>query len=229
MGTINRTSRLALPQVTLIAVDAFQPKRTVAAINFTLRLATFAGATLITSTECGDLGVIPSPLKVFHVNNPATRQRTWREEFWVKNLANCFDTSHCLHMEWDAGIGNPRAWDPAWLDYDFIGAPWPWPYQDKTCSTPCTAENCVGNTGFALFSRRFCAAVAGLAHPTPAELTTSDAYVCRTLRPALEKLGMRFAPESVAEAFSCENRIYSGQFGFHGRGTIRLNGWNWPL
>lgn len=125
-------------------------------------------------------------------------------------------------MEWDSGIRNGTAWDDGWLAYDYIGAPWEFPKSNEF--PPCHAGNCVGNFGFALVSKRFLEAVSR--YPvTPEQARLSDVWMCRALRPLLESQGMRYAPLDVALKFSCENRRYTNQFGWHGRLTAKMNGW----
>ena len=51
-----------------------------------------------------------------------------------------------------------------------------------------------------------------------------DAFICRLLKPYFEKEGIVFATQEVASKFSVENTLYSGQFGFHGKVTMRING-----
>lgn len=136
-------------------------------------------------------------------------------------------SSHVLYMEWDSGILNPSAWDNGWLEYDFIGAPWP-PHSDPGWP-PCDGEtNAVGNTGFSLQSRKFMEAVriALSVFKDDSRRFSCDRWACRTIRPWLEKEhGIKFAPVSVAERFSCEDRVYSGSFGFHGKSTVKINNW----
>ena len=105
----------------------------------------------------------------------------------------------------------PSAWTDDFLNYDYIGAPWVaralYPGVDPRCR--------VGNGGFSLRSRRL-QQVLQLApvkyhHP-------EDVAICQVYRPALEALGMKFAPLEVARKFSVELGEINGQFGQHGSG-----------
>ena len=227
---MSRTSRLDLPNVTLVAVDTFHPEKTFAAMKGSMLWTTFAGAVLVCPpTFKPEHGWWLRPgfgeiRPFFSTDGP---DRLKRELFIMRHLFKCFQSTHCLNMEWDSGVANPSAWNDDWLQYDYIGAPWPWDYSEKGVP-PCTKENCVGNLGFALISKRLLESVAMIANPTEEELRLSDVYICRTLRPHLENAGIKFAPEAVAEQFSCENRIYSGQFGWHGEFTAAKNGWKFP-
>jgi hypothetical protein len=97
----------------------------------------------------------------------------------------------------------PELWDNEFLNYDYIGAPWP--------------DGQVGNGGFNIESRRMFDAKMKLQkdfvrdHP-------SDNWLCKFHRQSLESDGLRFAPTPIALKFSTE---YLGNekpsFGFHGR------------
>jgi hypothetical protein len=223
------TGRLELP-VTIIGVDNFTPARTLQALWFSQRMVQVPEVVLIckpgNQLPGGDhRGVRIKP--IIQGGNRADR-----EKFLTCELHKHFETSHCLHVEWDARIANPAAWNPEWLQYDYIGAPWPWPFDQ--CSIPwaphikalppCTKDNCVGNLGFALLSKRFAQAVSSLTDPNDDMAAMSDIYMCRVLRPKLEAMGIRFAPEGVAAAFSCEGRYFCSNFGWHGQGTAAMNG-----
>ena len=113
-------------------------------------------------------------------------------------------TSHVLCVQWDGYVLDPARWEPAFLEYDYIGALWPH-FGDAMR---------VGNGGFSLRSRRLLEACATLDIGNEAE----DVAICRTHRPALEqRFGLRFAPEDVARHFAFERAAPQGdEFGFHG-------------
>lgn len=111
-------------------------------------------------------------------------------------------TSHILTLQWDGFVLDANLWDQGFLDYDYIGAPWPW-----------HETNRVGNGGFSLRSIRLMKALDNLcvnvANP-------EDDYLCRQLRPSVEKMGYRFAAEDLAYKFSFERARRGKSFGFHG-------------
>ena len=235
---------LKLPEVTLMAIDCLAPGNTVLAMQQAMRLVRFGRMVLLTDTVRHQL-IEPKPatlgIEVFHTEQSDNKIRPYPNaplvcpdanmDELVKPADYC-ETDYQLYMEWDSCVLNPLAWDDTWLEYDFIGAPWVdhcdpgWP--------PCDEHNNVGNFGFSLRSRRFCKMIkdAVTEHWTNPDIrrqmTICDSFACRTMRPWLEQGGIRFAPEDVAARFSCENRVYSGAFGYHGRLTAKLNGWgNW--
>lgn len=229
---------LELPDVTLFAIDCVKPQRTVDMMRWSSRFVRFAESVILTDTSrhkvsLRDIRVVhhvESDRKVSPPNMPQLRLPVDYERAVLRETFLHFKTSHVLHMEWDSAVLNPSAWDRRWLKYDYIGAPWPvhndpgWPACDgKT--------NAVGNGGFSLKSRRFCELVRNLSLTREGEpaMLSSDQWQCRTIRPELEKQGVKFAPPGVAARFSCEHMIYSGQFGFHGKSTALMNNWQGPF
>lgn len=187
----------SLPDVTLLAVSDIALSATARALALSQRGLQF-GAVLLLSDR-------PPP-----PDTPAT----WRQiapigsrhaysRFMLHELAAHLTTSHALCVQWDGYVLDPARWDPAFLDYDYIGAPWPHFADGHT----------VGNGGFSLRSRRLVEACAALPVPDEAE----DVAICRTHRAALEAQGLRFAPEALARRFAYERIAPTGdEFGFHG-------------
>lgn len=227
---------LDLKNVTLLAIDTVDPLRTIKAMRYTLLQAKFADAVLVTTPSefnpamlrtIGGRGRIDQI--TVHFVEPGPRSDYERQN--VAELPRWFKTPHCLFMEWDSAIVNPSAWNPEWLNYDYIGAPWPYDFHEIGYP-PCTKDNCVGNGGFSLRSMRFCIEAGRLFidMEKPKEATRlSDAWLCRTIRPQLESAGVKFSSRYAALKFSCENRFYNGQFGIHGKNTIAMNGWKWDF
>lgn len=226
---------LDLSSVTLLSIDCHRPDRTLSAMRWSRRFVKFSKAVLVTDLEKfprfrpSDVCLVPTRQSDRKTSPPGLPNLKLAIDYELAILRETplhFTTSHVLYQEWDSAVLNPSAWDTKWLQFDYVGAPWPhhtdlgWP--------PCDITNSVGNGGFSLKSKRLCEAVrlASLdCNADPAAMLISDAWICRTIRPSLEAQGLKFASPSTAARFSCENQIYSGQFGFHGKATARLNGW----
>jgi len=187
--------RLSLPNVTLFGIDGHD----VAGIN---RAAEISQRDI----QFGAVNIITKDL--FRKGTNEQRREDY-SRFMLKELYKHFSTSHVLTIHADGYVLNCEAWNPEWLQYDYIGATW-W-YKD--------GRN-VGNGGFSLRSKKLCDLLAehhlDYLHP-------EDYHICRTYRPALEQLGIKFAPAEVADRFSIEaygvpspDNRYSGSFGFHG-------------
>lgn len=224
---------LHLPEVTLFAIDCVHPEKTIAAMRFSMQWVRFGHALLITDTMKN--AVFEEDIEIIHrqeaddrvapIGMPNLRLPVAYELDVLRLPAEYIRTSHMLHIEWDSAILNPLAWQEEFLDWDYVGAPWPnhhdpgWP--------PCDESNNVGNGGFALKSQKFCKLIrrATEEHADDRGMISSDRWQCRTMRPWMEKHGIKYAPETIAALFSCEGRIYSGQFGFHGKQTVKMNNW----
>jgi hypothetical protein len=126
-------------------------------------------------------------------------------EFLLRGLVDHVRTDHCLVVQWDGFILDAGCWRPEFLDYDYIGAPWPQFHDGHD----------VGNGGFSLRSRRLLEACRDpafqLVHP-------EDLAICRLNRQLLEQQhGIRFAGRAVADRFAYERSTPPGMtFGFHG-------------
>ena len=154
------------------------------------------------------------------------------DRFILNELPNFIHTEYFLVVQTDGFIMNPSAWDDQFLEYDYIGAPWAHsPLHDWPPHQPTGPKTSVGNGGFSLRSLKLANLVKQQYNWLIDNVTTfktehwypEDCFICRDIRPSLEKKGMKFAPEEVAAKFSCENRPYTGQFGFHGKLTEKMN------
>lgn len=226
---------LNLGDVTLLGMDCVNPQRAIHSMLWSMKFVKFAEAVLVTRKEL--YPIQHKNIRIVYSNQGSRKyripnlNRTVALDYELAVLRDTplyFETSHCLHTEWDSAVLNPMAWEKKWLKYDYIGAPWSehhdvgWPACDGV-------TNAVGNGGFSLKSKKLCDEVRNASLRLPeshAEMAISDSWICRTLRPYLETRGFKFAPVKTAMNFSCENRIYSGQFGFHGKITARLNNWD---
>ena len=189
-----------LGDVTLVAVTSVALAATQAALRHSLGQASFGKALLLSDLQPGDLagsGIEWRPI-------PRLASRADYSRFVMGGLAGHIETGHALLVQWDGFVRDGRAWRDEFLDFDYIGAPWPH-YRDGMA---------VGNGGFSLRSRRLLQATATI----PASDAPEDDTICRKFRPVLERdHGIRFADMDVARAFSYERRHSSGlEFGFHG-------------
>ena len=132
--------------------------------------------------------------------------------FIMFRLKDYVSTPFTLVVQADGYALDGRNWTDEFLDYDYIGAPWPmWHCRSLRYR--------VGNGGFSLRSSRWNEAVSKL--PDPGS-TAEDWFCCVKHRTKLK--GMRIAPVPLALRFSCEHRLPTHplwkdrqSFGFHGR------------
>lgn len=232
---------LNLPSVTLMGIDTVAPHRTIDAMRHSSYQCTFGDVILLTDTKQHDLTsislVYPEcrivhapqdnkklryPLKVVKGSGDAPKFGTVIPSYEFAVLiepSNHVKTDFVIFQEWDAGIIDPDAWKDEFMNYDYIGAPWP-----VNRYVGCTSRNNVGAGGFAMKSKRWCEIVGALARQQPRHIPlVSDQWACQTMRRELEQRGIRFAPTALADQFAIENGYYAGQFGFHGKCTINMN------
>jgi Protein of unknown function (DUF5672) len=126
--------------------------------------------------------------------------------------------THMLWVQPDSWVLDAGRWTDEFLQYDYIGAPWPLNPDCDWYKLGYQPGKNVGNGGFSLRSRTLISLLA--AHPDeyPLWLPEDDA-ICRRHRPRLEEAGIRFAPPELAARFSfeCAEPLPEGTFGFHGR------------
>ena len=127
----------------------------------------------------------------------------------MKGIASVVDTSHALYVQYDGMIWDKELWDDRFLDYDYIGAPWPWEPEGRN----------VGNGGFSLRSKKLLDACTDPAIQLTAarNFIAEDSVIAIDNREYLEKThGIKFAPTEVANRFSFELGEPRRSWGFHG-------------
>jgi hypothetical protein len=185
--------------VTLCAASSVNIDATVEALRASADQIDFAECLLFTDTAISP----PAGIRII----PVQRLASGRDysQFLLHGLVDHVRTSHCLVVQWDGFVVDPGRWDPAFLDFDYIGAPWPQFHDGRD----------VGNGGFSLRSTRLLQACQDVkvvdGHP-------EDVAICRTNRQLLEnKHGIRFANRHVADRFAFERTLApEPTFGFHG-------------
>lgn len=162
---------------------------------------------------------------------PSLNEKYSYDYFMLNVLHQYIKTDHFLIVQNDGYILNTKAWSDDFLKYDYIGAKWLYsPNHDWPPHVPVGPNNSVGNGGFCLRSKKLATVVSGILCQLDSiqyeHIYPEDCFIARDLRPLLETplLGnLKFAPESIADRFSCENQIYNNQFGFHGKLTMKIN------
>lgn len=206
-----------LDNVTLIGVAGTLAEETLKAIEYSARKMEFAAVKLVTphgvkSDVCEVVKC--EPLNYEQYNH-----------FVVYRLHEHVDTDFALLVQNDGYVVNPDKWRSEFLDYDYVGAPWPLPMDDYSFRDPEGNLHRVGNGGFSLRSRKLMT--------LPSELLLEwkeyygnyheDGFLCVHNRRPLEEAGCVFAPMEVAKHFSHETNMPETNnvvpFGFHGRGN----------
>lgn len=201
--------------VTLACVDCVDPQLAACALDLSRRGADFARVLLLSHERPAVL-----PVNIDWVQIPKLTFRDY-QLFCLRDLWRYTYTSHVLTIETDGWIVRPERWQPAWLQWDYIGSPW----QPVTWA----ARTRVGNSGCCLRSRRLLKATARLAtdEAVAAATTTApkllvDWFTANDLFDGLTAAGCRFAPPAIAAQFATEETTEFGgprtvSFGYHSR------------
>lgn len=192
---------LSLDQVTICAIDCVMPDLALRAIYKSLEACKFSEALFFSHQP------IQCEKQVKFIRIDRLSSLIDYSRFLMKDLYRYVNTPYILIVQWDGYIIDQAAWTDEFLNFDYVGAKWPW-HQDG---------NIVGNGGFSLRSKKLLDAVASekiLFSPSLPE----DDQICRVHRKKLEEqFNLRFATEGVADQFSYERSIPNIRtFGFHG-------------
>ena len=196
---------LKLPDVTLVAIDTIEPQLTALALRDTLAQVEPASVVILSNTSI--------PYKLNHSYRLYLQpQKLNLEEVcrmrWY-GVTRHVTTSHILFIEWDGWVINANSWTDDFLQYDYIGAPWPWHKAHR-----------VGNGGFSLRSTELLNFLSSNRETFSFKMP-EDATICREYRTKLLFHGFNIAPEGLAWKFSQEHVDHSTQvleprpFGFH--------------
>ncbi len=221
--------KILLDKVTLVGIDCLDIERISTAAQISTEHIEFADVKILSSIQKR------TPFPVVRID--PIRSTVEYSHFCITKLTEFVHTPHVLIIHHDGFILNPLAWEDSFLQYDYIGAPWQkGPPQMEIPGYPERdySNYRVGNGGFSLRSKRFLDACTDLwregkipnSHP-------EDMVICIYLKEALEKRGMRFAPEEVARKFSIEGWYHlkhgycrwNGQFGFHSLTLTDISRW----
>ena len=139
--------------------------------------------------------------------------------FMIEQVHEHVTSDHFLVFQWDGFIINPHLWWDGFVEYDYIGAPWPQPYRPAP-------DLKVGNGGFSLRSHSLSAALPQLHAAYRGE--PEDVFIANQIQsnPNLGRFSL--APAQIARHFSVEHQSYlpptdkddsipsTGTLGFHG-------------
>lgn len=189
----------SLPNVTLVAVTSVKKPEHEEALKISQQGIKF-----------GDVKLLD--LKTYNIND-------WNKAI-IYELPKHIKTDYCILVHADGYIINPEIWSDSWLDWDYIGAPWPLPRDDFSYRDSKNIIQRVGNS-VSLRSKRL------LDLPNQLNLewkafhgfTNEDGFICVNYRHIYEQHGMKFAPLEVAKYFSKEHEMPENRgiktFAFH--------------
>ncbi len=191
---------LELPQVTLIALGS-------------VNIIGMANA-----LEYSSKNIKWGAVKLIELNCPTIDD--WNKAI-VFELYKYVDTPFCMLIHPDGFVVNPNSWRDEFLNYDYIGAPWPLPSDNFSYRTPDGELVRVGNSvsirSKALLELPYKMEVAWRAYFGN---TNEDGFLTCHNRRLFQHMGAKFAPIEVAKHFSREMDIpenidVESPFAFH--------------
>jgi len=204
---------LKLPFVTLIAVSSIKILETIRALDESTSKVRFGNVKLITDAEIKH----PS-IEIVKCNKLDSIDKY--NEFIFLNLWKYIDTEFVLIQQYDSFVLWPEEWRDDWIDFDFLGAPWPIVENSYIANDGTRAR--VGNGGFSLRSSKLLRIPSKMGWDLREEQgqKSEDGQFACYYRKELLKEGIRYAPVEVAAHFSFENYVPENQdivktFGFH--------------
>lgn len=208
-------SKIKLPTVTLAAYTSVRIDQTIKALEYSSKDIEFGDIVFISDTEPKNL-----PKDIRYSESP----KSSNIDEWNYNII--YDFPKHIHTDFvilihDNGfIVNPNSWRSEFLEYDYIGAPWPIPNDDFSYRDINNNLIRVGNS-VSLRSKKL------LDVPIKENLewkpfhgyTNEDGYICVNYRHKYIEAGCKFADIEVAKYFSHETEIPEIQgiepFAFH--------------
>lgn len=206
---MNQNNKLKLPNVTLVAMTSVNIRETIEAMKYSMRGIEFGDVVLITHKKPWCL---PKEIRYSHTSKLACI-----DDFnykMVYELGEHINTEFALIVHSDGYVVHPEMWRDEFLDYDYIGSPWPMPSDDDPLlyrdiyGNISRVGNCVG-----IRSKRL------MDYPKQIDMKwepfeskgklwyNEDIFICCRNKHLFEEAGMKFAPLEVAKYYSHEHMI----------------------
>lgn len=206
-----------LNNITLVSVTSVNVDRTIRALKHSTQGISFGEVLLLT-----DKDVSPSGIKTIKIDQ---LDYIAYSKFIVYELHKFINTDFALIIQDDGFVINPNKWNDKFLNFDYIGAPFPIPNPSDNISYRDPFGNLVrvGNGGFSLRSKKL------LELPTKLDLEwkpyfgyyNEDGFFAVHNKHLFEENGCKFAPVEIAAEFSHEKQTNETvgiiPFGFHGK------------
>ena len=200
----------AREKITVVAIACDHIEQSIAAINQTAAMLPRACDKLFVSH------IKPSGFDGRWIQLPAPfKSKEDYNRFVIEQLADIVPVGFALVVQWDGYARNPARWTDKFLDYDYIGAPFP------LSSITSLFRFLAGNGGFSLRSHKWLQTTKSMKHLFNG--MDEDRWSCVKMRKHYLSAGCQIAGQSLAARFSMERRTlrfpfwnFKNSFGFHG-------------
>jgi len=209
--------KLVLDNVTLIAVSSVKIRKTIKALEYSMRGIQFAEAVLVTHKK-----PLMLPENITYKHAKKITNIDMFNYMMVYDLYKYVDTEFALLIHYDGFVVNPDMWEDRFLDYDYIGSPWPVPPEDdKVTYRDINGNLCRVGNSVSIRSKRLMELPSKINIPWQPfhGWYNEDGFICCNNRHIFEEHGMKFAPVDVAIHFGQESMVPEGEgvksFAFH--------------
>jgi len=151
----------SLDNVTLVTVTSVHLEDTVDALKYCCRGLDFSSVKFISHRKPSNL-----PNDFIFCRCSLIDSLESYSRFMMYSLKDYIDTAFCLNVQRDGVVIHPEQWKNTFLEYDYIGAPWP---IHKNFCDQNDVYHRVGNGGFSLRSKKFL--------HTPTDLDIPDSVI----------------------------------------------------
>jgi hypothetical protein len=208
---------LDLSNVTLIAMTSVKIPQTIKALQYSSKGIKFGAIKIISDIEPDN---IPDDI-IHEYTEKMSNIDDWNYSIIYK-LGKHIETEFAILIHDDGFIINPKSWRSEFLEYDYIGAPWPLPMDNFSYRDINGEIIRVGNS-VSLRSKKL------IDLPVTLNLEwkpfhgyyNEDGFICVNYRHIYKEHGMKFADIDVAKYFSHETQLPETigiePFAFHGR------------
>ena len=213
---MSKKEMLKLPKVTVVAMTSVNIYETVKAMKYSMRDIEFGDAVLITDKKPWYL---PKSIRYSHTSKLDSIDAFNYK--MVYELKDHIKTDYCLVVHADGFVIHPELWRDDFLDYDYIGSPWPLPTNDYAYRDSNGEISRVGNS-VSIRSMKL------LKYPSEHNLKwekvyddvyNEDVFLCCTHKNEMERDGLKWAPIEVAVHFAREHALPENKgiepFAFH--------------
>ncbi len=192
-----------LENVTLIALTSVKIPQTIKALEYSCRGIRFGSVKLVSDIKPDNL-----PSYITHeFTNKMSNIDEWNYSA-IYELGKHVETEFAILIHDDGFIVNPECWRDEFLDYDYIGAPWPIP-NDSFSFRDINGELIRCGNSVSIRSKRL------IDLPVKLNLEwkpfhgfyNEDGFICVNYRHIYKEAGMRFADIEVSKYFSHETII----------------------
>lgn len=198
-----KNEKLNLPDVTLIAVSSVKMKQTIKALKYSMRGIRWGEVVLVSHKKPWYL-----PQNIHYKKIDELKCIDDFNHAMIFELYKYVDTKFAMLVHHDGFVVNPECWKEEFLEYDYIGSPWPNPTDEKTYRDIYGNVHRVGNS-VSIRSKKLMEMPSKLSMPWE-NITcekNEDTYICCNYRHIFEKNGICYAPLDVAKYFAHERNI----------------------